>query len=226
MIRRLVEELERNQLEAQELRHDLREEKKKIKDFQTLLEDMVPHPQALFLTTQGAKTKQQKEGFDKERQLRKSALAQVSNLEASNKSMRQTLGEWESRIAEMQKSRGNEQKALKQLETQYKEQLTERNSLLATLWQRLGGIVGSKWVDKVNAQGGGGDVAPSTNFAGFSRNILQCVKVLEDVMVNFKLKCKGVERDLWNDYKYSCPFWDTLTPGTLIPSWRIAPNAS
>ena len=42
MIRRLVEELERNQLEAQELRHDLREEKKKIKDFQTLLEDMVP----------------------------------------------------------------------------------------------------------------------------------------------------------------------------------------
>jgi hypothetical protein len=117
--------------------------------------------------------------------------------------MRQTLGEWEARIAEMQKSRNNEQKALRQIEQQYKEQLTERNSLLATLWQRLGGIVGSKWVDKVNAQGGGGDVAPSTNFAGFSRNILQCVKVLEDVMVNFKLKCKGVERDLWNDYKYS-----------------------
>lgn len=62
--------------------------------------------------------------------------------------------------------------------------------------------MGSKWVDKVNAQGGGGDVAPSTNFLGFSRNVLQCVKVLEDVMVNFKLKCKGVERDLWNDYKY------------------------
>jgi len=41
MIRRLVEELERSQLEVQELRHDLREEKKKIKDFQTLLEDMV-----------------------------------------------------------------------------------------------------------------------------------------------------------------------------------------
>jgi septal ring factor EnvC (AmiA/AmiB activator) len=152
--------------------------------------------------SKGAKTKLQKEGFDKERQLRKTALAQVTNLEASNKSMRQTLSEWEARIAEMQKSRGNEQKALKQLESQYKEQLTERNSLLATLWQRLGGIVGSKWVDKVNAQGGGGDVAPSTNFGGFSRNILQCVKVLEDVMVNFKLKCKAVERDLWNDYKY------------------------
>jgi hypothetical protein len=102
----------------------------------------------------------------------------------------------------MQKSRGTEQKAVRQLEAQYKDQLSERNSLLATLWQRLGGIVGSKWVDKVNAQGGGGDVAPSTNFSGFSRNILQCVKVLEDVMVNFKLKCKGVERDLWNDYKY------------------------
>ena len=61
--------------------------------------------------------------------------------------------------------------------------------------------MGSKWVDKVNAQTGGGDVAPNTNFVGFSRNVLQCVKVLEDVMVNFKLKCKGVERDLWNDYK-------------------------
>lgn len=134
--------------------------------------------------------------------------------------MRQTLSDWESRIAEMQKSRGSEQKALRQLETQYKDQLTERNSLLATLWQRLGGIVGSKWVDKVNAQGGGGDVAPSSNFAGFSRNILQCVKVLEDVMVNFKLKCKGVERDLWNDYKYHL-----LETGLMIeismPSWRI-----
>lgn len=42
MIRKLVEELERSQLEVQELRHDLREDKKKIKDFQTLLEDMVP----------------------------------------------------------------------------------------------------------------------------------------------------------------------------------------
>lgn len=150
----------------------------------------------------GAKTKQQKEGLDKERLARKAAVAQVNNLEASNKSMRQTLSDWEVRIAEMQKSRTQEQKTLRQLEQQYKEQLTERNSLLATLWQRLGGIVGSKWVDKVNAQGGGGDVAPSTNLAGFSRNILQCVKVLEDVMVNFKLKCKGVERDLWNDYKY------------------------
>lgn len=132
---------------------------------------------------------------------RKAAVAQVSNLEASNKSMRQTLSEWETKIAEMQKSRGSEQKALRQIEAQYKDQLSERNSLLATLWQRLGGIVGSKWVDKVNAQGGGGDVAPSTNFPGFSRNVLQCVKVLEEVMVNFKLKCKNVERDLWNDYK-------------------------
>jgi type II secretory pathway component PulJ len=116
--------------------------------------------------------------------------------------MRQTLSDWEARITEMQRSRGSEQKAIRQLETQYKEELTERNSLLAILWQRLGGIVGSKWVDKVNAQQGGGEVAPSANFPGFSRNILQCVKVLEDVMVNFKLKCKSVERDLYNDYKY------------------------
>jgi hypothetical protein len=41
MIRRLVEELERAQLEAQELQHDIREEKKKNKDFQNLLEEMV-----------------------------------------------------------------------------------------------------------------------------------------------------------------------------------------
>ena len=41
MIRRLVEELERAQLECQELRHDLRDEKKKSKDLQNLLEEMV-----------------------------------------------------------------------------------------------------------------------------------------------------------------------------------------
>jgi hypothetical protein len=49
MIRRLVEELERAQLEAQELRHELREEKKRNKDFQNLLEDMVFRSLALFL---------------------------------------------------------------------------------------------------------------------------------------------------------------------------------
>jgi hypothetical protein len=41
MIRRLVEELERTQLELQELRHDMLEEKKKNKNFQNLLEEMV-----------------------------------------------------------------------------------------------------------------------------------------------------------------------------------------
>jgi ATP-dependent helicase/DNAse subunit B len=41
MIRRLVEELEKAQLEVQELRHDIREEKKKNKDLQNLLEEMV-----------------------------------------------------------------------------------------------------------------------------------------------------------------------------------------
>jgi hypothetical protein len=41
MIRKLVEELERAQLEVQELRGDVREEKKKNKDFQNLLEEMV-----------------------------------------------------------------------------------------------------------------------------------------------------------------------------------------
>jgi hypothetical protein len=41
MVRKLVEALERAQLEAQELGHDIREEKKKNKDFQHLLEEMV-----------------------------------------------------------------------------------------------------------------------------------------------------------------------------------------
>ena len=45
MIRRLVEELERAQLEVEEVRHEVREEKKKNKDMQHLLEEMVlPSP--------------------------------------------------------------------------------------------------------------------------------------------------------------------------------------
>jgi len=44
MIRRLVEELERAQLELEESRHEIREEKKKNKDFQNLLEEMVLQP--------------------------------------------------------------------------------------------------------------------------------------------------------------------------------------
>jgi hypothetical protein len=41
MIRRLVEDLERSQLETVEAKHDIRDEKKKNKDFQALLEETV-----------------------------------------------------------------------------------------------------------------------------------------------------------------------------------------
>jgi hypothetical protein len=139
--------------------------------------------------------------LDKERQSRKHTMTQFSNLEESTKAMRKNLSEWETKIAEMQKSRSNEQKTFRQAESQYKDQVAERNSLLSAIWVRLGEIVGSKWVDRVNSQAGG-DITPENNFAAFSRNVSQCVKVLEDVMVNFKLKCKAVERSLWNDYKY------------------------
>jgi hypothetical protein len=45
MIRKLVEALERAQLELQEAQHEIREERKKNKDLQTLLEEMVcPSP--------------------------------------------------------------------------------------------------------------------------------------------------------------------------------------
>jgi hypothetical protein len=60
MIRRLVEELERTQLELQELRHDMLEEKKKNKNFQNLLEEMVF--QLLPPLISGSKNKTAKRG--------------------------------------------------------------------------------------------------------------------------------------------------------------------
>jgi hypothetical protein len=57
MIRKLVEALERAQIEAQELQHDVREEKKKNKDFQSLLEEMVTYVRLLIAGPKNKTTK-------------------------------------------------------------------------------------------------------------------------------------------------------------------------
>jgi hypothetical protein len=56
MIRKLVEELEKSQLDVDELRHDIREEKKKNKDSQNLLDELV-HAFSILLMTRAIRPK-------------------------------------------------------------------------------------------------------------------------------------------------------------------------
>lgn len=45
------------------------------------------------------------------------------------------------------------------------------------------------------------EAAVTQAFVGFSKNLINAVKAVENVVGEFEIKCKGIERDLWKEYQ-------------------------
>ena len=83
--------------------------------------------------------------MDKERQARKADKALAEGLQLTHEKSRRAIAQHQSQLADLEKARNKDSKALSQLEAQYKEQLAERNSLLVQLWLRLSALCGAEW---------------------------------------------------------------------------------
>ncbi|PBK92643.1 hypothetical protein ARMGADRAFT_967153 [Armillaria gallica] len=94
---------------------------------------------------------------------------------------------FKARVAELEARLGKDQRSLLNAESQYRDQLTERNTLLLTIYQYMDKILG---VDKTPKKG---ETKPFTNFSVFHDNLITRLKALSQIQLNFDQRCKEVE---------------------------------
>lgn len=115
-----------------------------------------------------------------------------------------TVSSQESQIRELESSRSQAVKRLSMLEGTLRDQLTDRNKLLLSMWARLSALCGNDWAHDNSLIDG--RALPSlevvgTMLPGFSKNLLAAVKTIEAMVGGFQTRIKAVERELWKEYQ-------------------------
>ncbi|KAG9317962.1 hypothetical protein JVU11DRAFT_14 [Chiua virens] len=95
-----------------------------------------------------------------------------------------------SKVHELEARLAKDQKSLLSSESQYRDQLTERNTLLLTIYQYMDKILG---VDKTPKRGGQAETKPFTNFSVFHDNLITRLKALSQIQLDFDKRVKEAE---------------------------------
>ncbi|KAH8827898.1 hypothetical protein DL96DRAFT_1124588 [Flagelloscypha sp. PMI_526] len=110
----------------------------------------------------------------------------VDGLLASIKEKEKDLETFRTKAEDLEGRLSKEQKALLGSEGVFRDQLTERNTLLLTVWQYLDRILG---VDKTPKT----ETKPFTNFSVFHSNLLSRLKTLSSIQTHFESRLKDTE---------------------------------
>ncbi|KAH6904341.1 hypothetical protein BKA70DRAFT_530754 [Coprinopsis sp. MPI-PUGE-AT-0042] len=94
------------------------------------------------------------------------------------------------KAADLESRLSKDQRSLLQAEGMYRDQLTERNTLLLTIYQYLDKILG---VDKTPKKGSAAETKPFTNFSVFHDNLITRLKQVSQISFEFDKKLKGAE---------------------------------
>ena len=156
-----------------------------------------------LLESHGLESRKLSELLEKERSSRRADKAQHEQWQKSHQHTSRTLSQRDVRITELESGRQSDRKKLANLEQQFKDQLTERNTLLLNLWNRLSVLCGSDWQHQNNLVSGHLPTLEVINsmLPGFSQNLLSAMKTVEGIVGNFRSQIKSVERDLTKDYQ-------------------------
>ena len=188
---KLQKELEASVIELESTRGRLAENERILRHRDALLESA------------GLEARKLAEMLDKERQARKVDRHHREQLEKTNRQTARTATQHESRVLELETARQGDRKRLAMVETQYKEQLMERNNLLLALWNRLSTMCGTEWAhthSQINGKLPSIEVI-SSMLSPFSKNLLLAVKTIEGLVGGFKIRIRNIEKDLWKDYQ-------------------------
>jgi hypothetical protein len=143
--------------------------------------------------------------LERERQGRRADKNSFEQALKSHQQSARALTANNTRIADLEAARQSDRRKLAQLETQLKDQLAERNTVLLTIWKRLSSMCGPDWAHSnslINGNLPSQEVIGNMLFwPGFSRNLLLAAKQVEGVLVALKDRIKGVERSLWQEYQ-------------------------
>lgn len=142
--------------------------------------------------------------LEKEKQAHRNTRHQFDTFQKTHDHVSRTANSQEGRILELETTRAQDRRRIGQLEAQFREQLTDRNSLLLELWKRLSSICGSDWAHNnslINGRALPSLESLATMLPGFSKNIIAAVKMIEHMMGDSSARIKTVERDLWKEYQ-------------------------
>ncbi|KAE8348699.1 hypothetical protein BDV28DRAFT_80290 [Aspergillus coremiiformis] len=158
-----------------------------------------------LLESHGLESRKLAELLERERHSRRADKQSFEQALKSHHQASRTITQNNSRITELENARTQDRKRFTSLEQQFKDQLSERNTMLLTIWKRLSAMCGPDWAHSnslINGNLPSQEVIGNILFwPGFSRNLLLAVKTLENVVSGFKNRIKGVERDLTRQYQ-------------------------
>ncbi|KAF5861029.1 Anucleate primary sterigmata protein B [Aspergillus alliaceus] len=158
-----------------------------------------------LLESHGLESRKLAELLERERHSRRADKQSFEQALKSHHQASRTITQNNSRITELENARIQDRKRFTNLEQQFKDQLSERNTMLLTIWKRLSAMCGPDWAHSnslINGNLPSQEVIGNILFwPGFSRNLLLAVKTLENVISGFKNRIKGVERDLTKQYQ-------------------------
>ncbi|TFK45915.1 hypothetical protein OE88DRAFT_1668544 [Heliocybe sulcata] len=123
-------------------------------------------------------------------QARLNVSEKLDALQAQAKSVETDGAAFKARVAELEQRLAKDQRALLAAEAQYRDQLTERNTLLLTIYQYMDKILG---VDRTPKKGSQAETKPYTNFSVFHDNLITRLKQLSAIQLDFDKRCKEVE---------------------------------
>lgn len=195
----LLKSVENLQREMEATSRELEDTRSKLND-----KDRLVKQRDALLESHGLETRQISDLLDKERQSHRSTKHQFETFQKQHQHVSRTVTQQESRMLELETSRAADRKKLTQLENSFKDQLTERNTLLLTLWNRLTVLCGTDWTHNnrlINGRALPTVEAVATMLPGFSKNLFAAVKAIEGLVSDFKTKIKSIERDMTKEYQ-------------------------
>ncbi|KAF4604411.1 hypothetical protein EYR40_001591 [Pleurotus pulmonarius] len=166
---RLKRDLERLEGELARARKELEDKDSKGRDRDGVVDRL--HAENRDLATQLAA----------QTQARLNITEKLDTTQASLKAAEAQVATFRSRITDLEERLSKDQRSLLAAENQYRDQLTERNTLLLTIYQYMDKILG---VDKT---------PPFTNFSVFHDNLITRLKALSQIQLDFDKRCKEVE---------------------------------
>jgi chromosome segregation ATPase len=175
---RLKRDLERLEDELARVRKELHERETRMRERDGVIDTL--HTENRELSAQLAIQTQARLNATEKLDLVQSSL---STAETDVASLRARAQELEQRLSK-------DQRSLLSAENQYRDQLTERNTLLLTIYQYMDKILG---VDKTPKKGGQAETKPYTNFGIFHDNLITRLKSLSQIQVDFEKRTKVAE---------------------------------
>ena len=196
----LLSAVTKMQRELHETSVDLDATRRRLDERETLLGN-----RDQLLENNGLEYRKLVDALEKERQTHRQDKHSFEQSLKSHQQAARSLTANGSRINELEQARISDRKKLSQLESQYKDQLAERNQVLLTIWKKLSAMCGPDWAHNnslINGNLPSQEVIGNMLFwPGFHRNVLLAARQVEGTLATFRDKIKRVERDLWKEYQ-------------------------